>query len=702
MLARLQLAAALVIAGLLFAAGASAATCPGSGGQRCAYDRIGTIGAGADGELHLPVGLALGPDNRIYVADTSSGGGRYARLNVYDSTGRYVRELVPSDPLFTGYQPIEVGVSDDGAVFALDSNGAIVWGFDAAGNHRIRLYLHLNGPSELRADHFAVARDGTLWLLYRNGLVEHRDAAGTLLGSFTVPNRYFTGVSDYFGIGVAADGHVFVSRLNDILEFAPDGTQLRTFDVGAGRAITFAPNGDLVTGVARTISRIGRDGTSVATIESEGTAPGQFSQVEGIAVAAPGALAAGRPGEETLVVADRENHRVQIVAPDGAALQIVGAPSQSNLFQPLAAWGTPDGATVVADAYNRRLARFDATGAFTGRADGGVDGFPEAGAHNVASGENVVIDGAGAQLRRFAATGSTLASWPLPGGGDGFGRAIATGPDGTIYVTNAPQPHGGLLAAYAPDGTLLRTNPDRPQAIAASADGELYVVEGGGVNSTKVDVFGSDLAPRRSLSSLDCITIESIAVDGAGLIYAGSRDRIFVFDRAGSLLARFGQSGTAVGEFDGTQLSILGDVLTITERDNNRVTRVHVDRSALRAPQPSPCGSVGLLTTNLRVKGASAQLRLNCGGALVSGCDGTAVLVRAGAKRGVPLRRKDILSTTPFQVPVRTGQVIPMRLKRSDRRTLNRKRKLSARLMVTPTRGTSLVRRVTLRAAKRR
>ena len=142
------------------AAAAPAATCPGSGGKRCAYDRIAIYGEGAPGELHEPNAVAVGPDGRIYVADTNDTYAPWGRLYVYDRSGAYVGRLSPGGD----FQPIDVGVSADGAVYALDASGTLVHRFDAAGRYTaLRLP---NGPHLWeRAESFAVQSDGTFWLL---------------------------------------------------------------------------------------------------------------------------------------------------------------------------------------------------------------------------------------------------------------------------------------------------------------------------------------------------------------------------------------------------------------------------------------------------------------------------------------------------------------------------------------------------------
>jgi len=304
-------------------------------------------------------------------------------------------------------------------------------------------------------------------------------------------------------------------------------------------------------------------------------------------------------------------------------------------------------------------------------------------------------------VRRLGADGTWLASWPLPDDESGtrFGTALAVGADGTIYAANAPQAHGGVIAAYAPDGTPTRRigdpHIDRPIGLAPGPGGELFVLEGGGVNHTAVDVLGPDGAYRRTLDALGCVYTHSIAVDGAGRIYAGLGDRIAIFDRNGALLARFGEAGTGVGQFEGTRLSVLGNVLTITETHNNRVTRVRIDPSALGPPKPAPCGTVYFGARTIAVLGARAQVPLACGGTFAAGCAGSVTLLRSSVKARARLKRKDVLASAPFRL-ARSG-LVALKLKRAERRTLSRKRKLKVQLLVAPKRGAPILRRVTLK-----
>lgn len=693
-IARLGLTLLTALA-VLGAGSAQAATCIGSAGQRCAYDRIATYGQRSPGELRQPMGLAVGPGGEIYVVDAQARND-VAHLFVYDRSGRFLRALAP--PVPTGYAPTDVGVSADGTVYALDSRGLVMHRFDPDGGYR-----ELRLPAA-EANRLAVQSDGSFWLLYGAGsTVTHSDAEGRLIGGFTVRD-----LDRDSALGVDADGHVLIGRWNDgVTEYAPGGGELRTLRSTSGGHVAFAGNGDLVSGVGDLIYRIPRSGAGSTVIGWSDSNGAGLSQVEGIAVAPPGLLAAGRPGEEAYVVADRDNHRVQILATDGSRLAIVGAPRDSTLLEPRAAWGLPDGGMVVADTGHRRLVRFAASGAFEGRVDGATDTYPSGGALNPLNGDSVIQDGS-FQVRRFGADGMSLGGWTMAGyvaGRDitGWASGLAVAGDGTIWTTHSPEPRGGVLAAYRPDGTLVRAaadpHLDRPASITTGPGGEVFVLEGYDNNSSVVDVFGPDGSFRRRLDWLSCTRAESIAVDGAGRIYAAlSNGPVLILDRSGALLSRFGRQGSAVGEFSQPRLSVLGDVLTIAEWETGRVTRLRIDPAALATPQPPPCAGVVVMSAaTIPVLGAYAQVPLDCGGVLGGTCDGALVLMRSSVRAGRPLKRKDVLATATYRM---SGPgFVGLRLKSAERKVLSRKRRLTARVVVRPRRGAAITRRVTLRLA---
>lgn len=193
---------------------------------------------------------------------------------------------------------------------------------------------------------------------------------------------------------------------------------------------------------------------------------------------------------------------------------------------------------------------------------------------------------------------------------------------------------------------------------------------------------------------------DSRAVDGAGRVYAGLGGGVAVFDRSGALLARFGSRGSEVGQFGGTQLSVLGDVLTIAEQDNNRVTRVRINSSALATPERAPCGSVSLGSTSVLVQGTRAFVSLGCNGSLALSCDGSLTLVRRSANTAKKPRTKDVIASSAFRVSGRGTATV--KLEAADRRVLRKQGRLAARLLVRPKLGGPISRAVVLRAAAAR
>lgn len=85
-----------------------------------------------------------------------------------------------------------------------------------------------------------------------------------------------------------------------------------------------------------TIWHFAADGTEITRWGSFGTAPGAFRNAHGLCCLTDGSLA----------VADRENDRVQVFAPDGELLQIY-----DGFYGPMDVWGEPSGALLVSDSF---------------------------------------------------------------------------------------------------------------------------------------------------------------------------------------------------------------------------------------------------------------------------------------------------------------------------------------------------------------
>jgi sugar lactone lactonase YvrE len=130
-----------------------------------------------------------------------------------------------------------------------------------------------------------------------------------------------------------------------------------------------------------------------------------------------------------------------------------------------------------------------------------------------------------------------------------------------------------------------------PQAVAVGPDGAVFVGDQG---SHVVQVFNPDGTFRRELGSagtkpgqLSAVGALAAAPDGSVIVADGS-NRIARFGADGSLLASWGRSGSAVGEFRfgggrgndagaGGGLAVGGDYVYVADSGNNRIQRFRLN-----------------------------------------------------------------------------------------------------------------------------
>jgi DNA-binding beta-propeller fold protein YncE len=303
-----------------------------------------------------------------------------------------------------------------------------------------------------------------LSLLAGDGVAGFRDGS---------PARF----SDPWGTAVAADGRVFVAD-------AGDNDRIRVID-RTGRTEAFAGS---VSGMA--------DGpASVA----------RFDTPSGIAIDAGGAL----------YVADTGNDAIRRVDPQGTVTTIAGGhgPGNRDGAGRYARFNGPVGVAVdgrgniyVADTYNHRIRRIDASGTVTTIA-GGAPGFQDGAAAQARfdtpcslaigpDGSIWVADTRNRAIRRIAPDGtvSTLAQSPREDDDAPLRRPLGIVADiDAVYVTDAA--HGSVLR-YSYDGTLrVITGEDGSQVMRQPAslafDGTRLVV----TDAASARIYRVDDAP---------------------------------------------------------------------------------------------------------------------------------------------------------------------------------------------------------------
>jgi len=303
-----------------------------SGGLKASWGSKGS----EQGRFRAPQALALGPDNRVYVADTYNN-----RVQVFERDGTFVRAW---GTLGTGNgqmkEPRGIAVDKDGKVYVSDSGNSRIQVFSSAG-----VFLKTWGSK------------------------------GVTPTTFDMPA----------GIAVDSDLKVYVldTNKNEVKRFLPtvssvasaadavwgwtDGTP-RTSRYNFPRGMTLSPDGTSLIIADTANSRIERCSLAGVSLESTGSAPGtstvgRFNQPRGAAIAADGRL----------VVADTMNSRIQRSAPSTPWATPWETPwstpssASGMLSAPEAVAAHPDsGETYVADSANSRVLRYAADGTYLG------------------------------------------------------------------------------------------------------------------------------------------------------------------------------------------------------------------------------------------------------------------------------------------------------------------------------------------------
>lgn len=203
------------------------------GFRRSIFSRIVSFirGRQEDDEMQHPHGIAVGPDEKIYVVDSSARG-----VHVFDLPGGRHRFLTHE----TLKQPIGVAVSDAGTIYLSDPVAGLVLLLDEEGKELGRLDEGLSRPTGLAFN----PEQGVLHVVDTEG---HRvlsyDASGSVVA--TIGGRGAEGGSFNYPTNVAVDreGWLYVS---DSMNF-----RVQAFDTEGAHVMTFGALGDGIGQFAR-------------------------------------------------------------------------------------------------------------------------------------------------------------------------------------------------------------------------------------------------------------------------------------------------------------------------------------------------------------------------------------------------------------------------------------------------------------------
>lgn len=274
-----------------------------------------------------------------------------------------------------------------------------------------------------------------------------------------------------------------------------------------------------------------------------------FNNPKGLALTADG----------NLVVTDAGNHRIEIVRPDGSLVKTFGGfcnladgsgcqgAGEGQFNEP---WGVavgPDGAIYVADTWNHRIQKFDASGTFV------------------------------TQWGSFADTGGTLGA-PSTFWGP---RGIAVDAQGNVYVTDTGNKR---VQRFGPDGTFqdqfggAGSGPGQfaePVGIAIAPDGTIYVAD---TWNRRIQAFDPDLTPVaqwpvRAWAGESVTNKPYVAADEDHVYITDPESfRVIEFNRDGTLSRVWGRYGSDATSFTlPTGIAAGGGQVVVSDSATNRV-----------------------------------------------------------------------------------------------------------------------------------
>ncbi len=292
------------------------------------------------------------------------------------------------------------------------------------------------------------------------------------------------------------------------------------------------------------------DYRQVAAWGGKGSAPGEFHDPTGIAVAG---------GE--VFVSDARNGRIQVFDLDGGFRRQFGnTAGPGRLGRPMNLT-VAKGELYVADYWNDRIAVFGLDGEFRrniGNKGSGPGEFRSPGGVAVgADGDLFVADFYNHRVQRLRADGSFVRQWGatgesgISGGRFGYPTDAALGPDGTLYVADG---YNDRVQAFAPDGALSH--------------------KWGGPFA--LNIYG----PFRGWFA----TVTGIDVDSNGNVFVADfyNHRVQKFTADGTFLTAFGGEGAAPGRFRYAIAVAVADdgAVFVADFANNRVQKFRQGKEA--------------------------------------------------------------------------------------------------------------------------
>lgn len=487
-------------------------------------------------QLQSPTAFALGPDDRIYIADAAGNSGTYGnRIAAYSADGKflgaYYGRVEGAAVARRMDAPLSIACSPLGVVYAADASGYL-WTFGRNGERLGSAPIPSPAGRRSRRTQAAELTDD-LPAVFSAPVAMACDSHGSLfIGSSytglgivetsregvlarTVSTERIGAKAPISSLTIDKDDHLFVAdRSGQIAQLTKRGAPVRTFPAaptppgGASPAVGLAVD---------PLNRIWSADTGHDTITrhtARGDAQIRFamSSERPDAVGFPSGVAVDPQGH--IFVTDKLAGRVCVFNPDGGFIRNIGAKGggPGQLSDPRGIAVDKVGRVFIADSdsWNSRphVAVFTRNGRFVREIGGGRLVLPV----TVATGrrDHIFVGDFGLHaVQEFTADGEFVRSIGHEGRGDGEFTAI-----------------GG---------------------VAVDDAGQIFVVDS--LKASRIQVFRRDGAFLRAITAPGKLTSpDGIALDGKGHIFVSSDDpakpgAILIFTNKGKLVGSLGETG---------------------------------------------------------------------------------------------------------------------------------------------------------------
>jgi uncharacterized protein (TIGR03437 family) len=432
----------------------------------------GDGGPATAAQLNAPYGLAVDNEGYLYIADLGN-----ARVRRVAPDGKIV--TVASAPLVS---PRNLAIDLAGNLYISDFDGQKIYKMGPNGN--IVPWI-TSGPRYPTA--LAVDRSGVLYIADSGNHVIRKFDRGVLTS--------FVAAATPTGLAFDASGNLYIadSSGGHIVKISSGGNVAGALPVSA-RDLAFGPDGSLYAAAGSPAqSVVQRVLPAPATVVAGGgsTEFGDQGDARDARLSHPTCVAADALGN--VYIADRDNHRIRRVAPNGIITTIAGTGEQGNTGDggpaTLARLNAPSSVSVdhagtlyIADTGNHRVRKVTPGGTMLAvtetisPVDTAVD----------AAGNVYIADSGSPWIYRAAASGGVAA---VVGGVRSAG-GVALDRDGNLYYSDTA---AGRVWGVGVSGGATELGAGRwlnPRGLAVSDSGDVFVADSGLGRVLRVDGSG--------------------------------------------------------------------------------------------------------------------------------------------------------------------------------------------------------------------